>query len=82
MAAGMCLIAHRGDEKSPLLTLAERDLARAEEQIRLMRDRDPEGAGRLALDLTGMTESELTQVLDARSEDRRLREELGLGGER
>ena len=82
MAAGMALYAHRGDEKSPLLPLPEIELYRADQQIRQMRDRDPEGAARLALDLVGMSEGELSAVLNAKEEDRRRMEMMGMGGER
>lgn len=82
MAAGMALFAHRGDEKSPLLPLPEIELYRADQQIRSMRDRDPHGAARLALDLTGMSEGELSAVLAAKETDRMRAEMLGMGGER
>ena len=80
MAAGMALFAHRGDIESPLLPLPEIELYRADQQIRQMRDRDPEGAARLALDLTGMSEGELSAVLDAKEQDRRRNEMYGIGG--
>lgn len=82
MAAGMALFAHRGDIQAPLLPLPDLELYRADEQIRHMRERDPAGAARLSLDLTGMTEGQLGAVLHAKEQDRRLQETLGMGGER
>lgn len=82
MAALMALYAHRGDIQSPLLPLPEVEFQRAATEIMLLRERDPEGANRLSLDLLSMSESELGRVLEARDQDRIRREAMGLGMER
>ena len=82
IAAGMALALHRGTVTAPLLPLPELEMARIDEQVRLLRERDPEGATKLSLDLTGMTEAELSRTLQARLERRMHNESMGMGGER
>lgn len=82
MAAGMALCAHRGDITLPLTPLPEHEMVVAASRVQMLRERDPEAAQRLSLDLTGMSCSDLDRVLDARQQDRRRTEALGMGQER
>lgn len=82
MAAGMALYAHRGDVNLPLTPLPEQEMLVAASRVQMLRERDPEAAQRLSLDLTGMSCSDLDRVLDARLHDRRRAESLGMGQER
>ena len=82
IAAALCLYAHAGDEKAPLLPLPEQEVASHAMQLLLIRDRDPEAAEQQAQGLFGLTADEVVRVYDARAARDREAAEVGIGGER
>ncbi len=78
-AFAMALIAHRGDQEAPLEPLPEEEVISAALQVALMRERDPEGAERYALDIFGMTCDDLERVSEAKHLNQLRREALGTG---
>lgn len=78
IAFSLALYCHRGSMENPLEPVPEQDVRIAGERYRLLKERDPDGASKFALDFAGMSGQEFEQALDAIDAERRKRTGVSL----